>query len=413
MNPETLFRADLFRSDYHPPLTPQEVAARYDLDPASILKLDSGENPFGPIPEVRAAMGEVDFAWYPDPAYQQLREALGGYVGLPTACIAVSNGADEALDLLIRLCVGSGEAVLDSPPTFPMYATIAKMRGGRVISVPRLADFTLDVPATLAAVERHPAIKIIFACTPNNPTGTVASWPQVSALLATGRLVVVDETYIEFQGRACSLAPLVADIPNLVVVRTFSKWAALAGLRLGFACADPRVAAALMQIKAPYNVNRAAEAAARASLADLPYLDANIATIVAERSRLQKALAHYPFLHPYASAANFIFAETDGPALYETLLQHGIMVRYFAPTVARSAAIRVTVGTPAQNERLLAAIEGVRNWCGSRLLQSHWAKPYTNGEGEVVAGDHPPLARFLRVGSEAPRWQLYQGLSEA
>ena len=360
MNPEQLFRTDLFRSDYHPPLTPPEVAARYGLDPASILKLDSGENPFGPSPCVRAALGEVDPAWYPDPSYQQLRAALGGYVGLPAECIAVSNGADEALDLLIRLCVGAGEAVLDCTPTFPMYSTIAKMRGGRVISVPRLADFSLDVPAILTAVERDSAVKIIFVCTPNNPTGTIATWPEISTLLATGRLVVVDETYIEFQGRACSLAPLVADIPNLVVVRTFSKWAALAGLRLGFACADPRVAAALMQIKAPYNVNRAAEAAARASLADLPYLDANIATIVSERSRLLKALAHYPFLHPYPSAANFIYAETDGPTIYETLLQHGIMVRYFAAVDMRAAAIRFTIGTPEQNERLLAALEECR-----------------------------------------------------
>lgn len=356
MNPETLFRPDLLRSDYQPPVGADEIAARYALDPASIIKLDSGENPYGPGPKVAAALAAVDCAYYPDPSYRQLRQALAAYVGLPAEYIAVSNGADEALDLLIRLCVAPGEAVLDCPPTFSIYNTVTKMRGGRVVSLPRRADFRFDLPAMLAAVAANTDIKLIFCCTPNNPTGTAADWQDIRPLLATRRLVVIDETYIEFQGRQRSLAPLIADYPNLVVVRTFSKWAALAGLRLGYTLADPRVATALMQIKAPYNVNRAAEAAAFASLADVAYLDTNIATIIAERERVRVALPDLPFLKVYPSAANFLYVEVENPNIYETLLRRGILVRYFAATPERPAGVRITIGTPEQNERVLKAM---------------------------------------------------------
>jgi len=353
----SLIRPEIAELEPYTPILPLDVlAARLGLPAERLVKLDANENPYGPSPKALDALAHEPFYHiYPDPAHTRLRAALSDYSGQPVERILCGAGADELIDLILRLCIAPGDAVIDCPPTFGMYSFDAGVCGGRVLTVPRRADFSLD----LEGIERAATdgAKILFLTSPNNPTGNLTPPEQIARLLRLPLLVVVDEAYLEFAGGQ-GVGPWVGRHDNLAVLRTFSKWAGLAGLRVGYGLLPTWLAEQLWKIKQPYNVSVAGQEAAIASLADRETLLANVARIVSERERLLPLLAELPFLRPMPSAANFILCRVEGRSARELKLaleRQGILVRYYSTPLLRDY-IRISVGTPEQSAVLLAAL---------------------------------------------------------
>jgi histidinol-phosphate aminotransferase len=310
-------------------------------------------------PRARQALASLAYGHiYPDPESRALRAALSRFTGAPAENLLAGAGADELIDLIMRVTLNPGDAILNCPPTFGMYAFDADLNNARVINVPRKADFSLDVDGILAAAEKF-SPKLIFLASPNNPDGSLLPQPVLQKLLALPSLIVLDEAYIEFSG-ADSLCTCVPDYDNLVVLRTFSKLAGLAGLRVGYGAFPTWLMPTLWKAKQPYNVNVAASAAAIAALEDPDYLDWTVKTLVAERNRLAAALASFPFLTVYPSSANFILCrvspEINAAQLKADLAQkHGIFIRYFNKP-GLTDCIRISVGKPEQTDALLKAL---------------------------------------------------------
>lgn len=346
---------------YTPTASLEVFAAQLERPVSALIKLDANENPYGPSPRARAALAALDTTHiYPDPEARALRALLSEYAGVDAAHILAGAGADELIALILQLFLAPGDAVVNAPPTFGMYAFDTPLAHGRVIDAPRRADFSLDVPAIEAAA-RDSGAKLLFICSPNNPDGSVIPPETVERLLALPLVVVLDEAYIEFSG-AESLARRVPHTPNLIVLRTFSKWAGLAGLRVGYGIFPAEIIAHLWKIKQPYNVNVAADAAARASLADLPALRANVERLIAARERLERELATLPYLRPFPSRANFVLCRVIGldAAELRRRLAHdyGILVRHYSAPLLRDC-IRISAGTPEQIDALLRALREI------------------------------------------------------
>ncbi|MEZ4503816.1 MAG: histidinol-phosphate transaminase [Dehalococcoidia bacterium] len=346
---------------YTPIEPPEEVAARYGIDPASIVKLDGNENPYGPSPRARAALAALaeDGAHrYPDPDQRRLRTALSSHLDVPVGSIVAGAGSDELIDLVFSAYVGTGDRIVVAPPTFGMYAFDAELHGATVVEVPRAEDWSLDAGALLEAASDA---KVVFIPSPNNPTGDILPRDLALRLAETGALIVVDEAYIEFS-HAESLAREAASGLPLVVLRTFSKWAGLAGLRVGYGIMPPAIAETFMQIKQPYDLNVAAEVAALASLEDRAELDERACQITGERDRLAEALRATEWLSPSPSEANFLLCrlrDAEGAAVREALRRRGVFVRYFDTSRLRDY-IRISIGTAEDTDRLLAALDEVR-----------------------------------------------------
>ncbi len=340
------------------PIVPFEVLSR-DLGrpPDEIVKLDANENPFGPSPRAVAAAREALWHIYPDPASRFLREALAAFTGVPVDLLLAGAGADELIDLVLRAVLEQGEAVFDCPPSFGMYPFSTAVNAGRLIEVPRRADFRLDLPALREAIANEPRSRALFLCSPNNPTGDAIPDEELEDLLRLPLLIILDEAYVEFADRP-SRIEWVPQHDNLIVLRTFSKWAGLAGLRVGYGAFPATLIGDLWKIKQPYNVNVAAQQAALASLQDLDWLWQNVRALKAERERLFAALDRLPTLYPAPSQGNFILSRVAGGqalALKQHLAGLGILVRHF-DTPALRDALRISVGRPEQNDALLDAL---------------------------------------------------------
>ena len=344
---------------YVPVLPPETLAQRLGLPVEQIIKLDANENPYGPSPKALEALAQArSYHIYPDPEQRLLREAIGAYMGCAPEAVVVGAGSDELIELCVRLFVSPGASILNFPPTFGMYSFLAGVQGAKVISVNRRADHSIDLKAALAGARDA---SLVFAVSPNNPTGTPLTQDELDALLATGRPVVVDEAYAEFAGE--SYAGLVRERPNLIVIRTLSKWAGLAGLRIGYMLADPALAQLTMRIKQPYSVNVAAEVAALASFEDLALLKERVANIVAERDRLTTALAQIDGFEVTPSRTNFVLCRLSGVEAKQVqarLMQRGIMIRYFDTPLLQNH-LRISVGRRDQNDALLAALRDIVN----------------------------------------------------
>jgi histidinol-phosphate aminotransferase len=337
------------------------LAARAGMAPDQLLRLDANENPYGPSPRVAEALARYEgYEFYTD--YRRLAERIAGYAGVPPENVVLGNGGDEIIDLAVRLFVIPGESAIVCPPTFEMYTVSTEAHHGRILRIPRKDDFSLDVEGLeeivgRAAPETRP--KLLFVTSPDNPDGGTIPLETIRRLLRLPLAVVVDEAYIEFGGE--SMVPLLADHGNLVVLRTFSKWAGMAGLRLGYAVASPVVTAAMERLRPPYNVSAAAVVAALATFEDMDWVQATIGRIVAERERLSAALAALPGVQPLPSEANFCFCWLEGRSgreLAGALAERGILIRSFSdPRLA--AAVRITVGRPEQNDALIAALQEI------------------------------------------------------
>lgn len=356
----TYIREHLLGLAPYTPIEPFEIlSARLGRRPEDIVKLDANENPYGPPPEVLQALGSMKFPnIYPDPESRTLRSALSEWTNVPIEHLLVGCGADELIDLLMRCVLEPGDTIIDCPPTFTMYKFDAAVNAAGVVTVPRLDGFKLDVPAIKRAVEeRRP--KIVFLTSPNNPDGGMISEPEFLELLDLPVLVVLDEAYIEFSEEA-SRMNWVQTRDNLVVLRTFSKCAALAGLRVGYGAFPLNMIEYLWRAKQPYNVSVAAEVAAVAALSNVEYINTVRDALVSEREVLFAALRdQVAYLEPYPSSSNFVLCKVLGRSAAELrrdLAQRaGVMIRHYA-TKELDDYVRISVGTPEQTQRLLEAL---------------------------------------------------------
>jgi histidinol-phosphate aminotransferase len=323
-----------------------------------IVKVDANENPYGPSPKAIQALAAYPYYHiYPDPNHTLLREALQSYVGVNKDHLLLGTGSDELLDVVMRLFIQPGDAILNFPPTFGMYPFLAGVAGARTVSLARRPDFSLPIDEIERLFQTDAAPpKMIFVASPNNPDGSALDKTGLLRLLALPAVVVVDQAYVEFGGT--DFSAWVPRHANLVVMRTFSKWAGLAGLRVGYGVFPAPLMPHLLKIKQPYNVNAAAQTAVLASLDDLDRLQAHVQAIVRERATLLAGLRAISYLAPYPSQSNFVLNRVLGRnagELKATLEAQGILVRYYR-TPELEDCIRISVGTPEQNARVLEAL---------------------------------------------------------
>jgi histidinol-phosphate aminotransferase len=358
-------RAHLESMPPYIPIEPFEVlSARIGRDASQIIKLDANENPYGPLSAVREALGKLEFPHiYPDPESRALRKALEGFTSVPSEYLLAGAGADELIDLLMRVILEPNDPILSCPPTFGMYSFDGELNAARVIEVPRNRDFSLDMDAVCRAVELHQP-KILFVATPNNPDGSLLDTKMIDQLLDLPLLVVLDEAYIEFAaGNLGTDLSRIREVPvreNLIVLRTFSKWAGLAGLRVGYGAFPLWLMPTLWKTKQPYNINVAASVAAQVSLEHVEELGKVVELLKTERERLFSALQGISYLKPYPTRANFLLCQVqrrDAAELKKRLAEeYGIFIRYFNKPGLRDH-IRISVGRPQDTDALLEALQ--------------------------------------------------------
>lgn len=297
---------------------------------------------------------------YPDPQPAPLVDALARLYEVAPENVLIGRGSDEAIDLLVRaFCRAGNDAVAVCPPTFGMYAVCARVQNAAVIEVPLDAAFAVDVDALLAAVAAE--CKLVFLCSPNNPTGNaipIADIERIAIALKDRALVVVDEAYIEFAGGASATTLLTAHA-NVAVLRTLSKAYALAGTRIGCVLAHADVIALLRRIQAPYPLPTPCVGFALAALESdaRTRTQAFVALIRRERERVAQTLGSLPGTSVLPSVANFVCARfSDGPATYRYLLSRGIVVRNVGAYRGLKNCLRISIGTPEENDKLLRAL---------------------------------------------------------
>jgi histidinol dehydrogenase len=362
VDPMTLVRDDFQELDDYTPVQPlHELAKEIGLPVSDLVKLNANESLYGPHPGILEEINESVHHIYPDPAQRDLRAALSQHLGVPAGKIVAGAGSDELIDLVIRLF--DPPALVTCSPTFPMYRFFGKICKVPVIDVPLLAppDFRVDVDGIIRAVREQQA-RLVFLVSPNNPTGTLINNDDIRRLCNENCYVIVDEAYAEFAD--FNALELVSDYPNLMILRTFSKWAGLAGLRVGYSVSDERIVNLIMQIKQPYNVNVAANAAALVSLRHFDDVSKTLDAIRNERTRLAAVLGRFSWIKPLPSQANFVFCEIVGGKctarqVQEALFKRGVLVRCYAGGNYRilDNYIRITAARPVDTDRLLAILE--------------------------------------------------------
>nr|WP_262895762.1 histidinol-phosphate transaminase [Hymenobacter ruricola] len=326
-------------------------SARDEFEGMAPVMLDANENSLGSV-------GPEDFSRYPDPHQRAIKAELARLKGLAPDNIFLGNGSDEAIDLLVRLtCTPGQDAIVVCPPTYGMYEVAANLNDVRVVRLPLTPDFQMPetAPQTLAAS----GAKLVFLCSPNNPTGNLLHRAAIERILETfSGLVVVDEAYADFAD-APSWTTRLAEFPRLVVLQTFSKAWGLAGLRLGVAYAAPALVAYLNKIKPPYNISAATQRPALAALAAAPNLAVMRAELLGGRAFLTERLPQLPIVgHVFPSDANFLLVRfnADATRIYEQLRARGIVVRNRTTQPGCAGCLRLTVGTASENALLLQAL---------------------------------------------------------
>lgn len=360
--PERRSCLDLIKP-YEPGKPIEEVKREQGLD--SVVKLASNENPLGPSPAAMKVLAEQisSLHYYPDGSCFKLKNALAQKFGIDPEEVIVGNGTDELLTLIAMAYINPGDEGIMAPPTFSEYEFALRLMGGVPRTVPLTGDqFEYDFDALSAAVNER--TRLVFICSPNNPTGTIVHRKPLEKFLAAlppGILVVLDQAYIEYvtdPAHPDGLEYIKQGCP-LLVLRTFSKIYGLAGLRIGYGIAPAAVIADLNRVRQPFNVNAAAQAAAEAALGDRDFVDRSLA--LAEMGRKQLAAGFKRMgLKAVPTEANFCFVHvgTDSRQLFKDLLKRGLIVRS-GDIFGYPHHIRVTCGTEEQNERFLTALEEI------------------------------------------------------
>jgi histidinol-phosphate aminotransferase len=364
MNVESLIVPHVRGMRAYEPIVPLDVLSkRLGLPPERIVKLDANENPYGTSPRaLEAVAASRELHIYPDPDQTALREALSAFVGVPMEHILCGAGGDEVIDMLARLFVEPGQMIVDLPPTFGMYKWEADVLGAEYVTVPRRADFSVDIDEVEGTVRTLEASgvtpKLLFVTNPNNPDGSVTSRADLLRLLRLPVIVVVDEAYIDFSTQP-SLAPLVPEHDNLIVLRTFSKLAGMAGLRVGYGVFPLPIIRHMWKVKQPYTPNVAGSVMAIAAMQDKAWLDRSVQLLTAERQRMIDALRTVGWITPFPSETNFVLCRVgggrDARSVKQAIERQGVLVRYFDKDGLRDC-LRISVGKPEHTDALIAAL---------------------------------------------------------
>ena len=355
-----LIKEEIFDiKEYVPGKSIDDIVCAYGLDPDSIIKLGSNENPLGPSPMAVEALIKhaPQMSIYPSADASELVDTLSLYTGFPASNIAASGpGMDGLIDGLMRLIITRGDEVIIPTPTFSYYEISARANGATPVFVKRDEDYAVDVEAVLEAMSSR--TKVIFLCSPNNPSGNLVPEKDVRVIAESTRgLVFVDEAYVEFADN--SLAHLVSEYDNIIVGRTFSKAFGLAGLRIGYGIMPQWLKLEYMRAATPFNVSGAAIAAGVAALSDVDHLEKSIELARVGREYLKE---YIPF-NVYDSQANFVMVDVSPHKANDVcmgLLEKGVIVRDCSSfRDAGESLVRVTVGTRWQNERVVEGFDGV------------------------------------------------------
>jgi histidinol-phosphate aminotransferase len=326
-----------------------------------VIKLNTNENPYPPSPKVRAALRkaiDASLRLYPESRSDTLRTIAGSIYGVKPANIVAGNGSDELLSMLLRCFVGPHDRVAFPVPTYSLYDTLVAIQDG----LPAPVDFPVDFSLPSALAEQSAALT--FLCNPNAPSGTLVSLQQIEKLARSlPGVLVIDEAYVDFAGsEGVSSIPLIQRLPNLVVLRTFSKSFSLAGMRIGLAFASEHIISGMMKVKDSYNVNRLSLIAATAALQDLPWMTRNARRIQRTRKRLTTGLVRVGY-DVYPSHANFVLARKSGrnqKGVYDELKRRKILVRYF-DIAGLQDCLRITVGTNSEVQTLLREMSTIES----------------------------------------------------
>jgi histidinol-phosphate aminotransferase len=367
MDPTEYLRSDLTSLEKYLPIKPLEVLAdEIGLPVNQLVKLDANENLYGPIPEIKEAILNSNLHIYPDPSQNYLRKALSHYLNVPPSHIIAGSGSDDVIDIIIRLV--DPKVILISTPTFGMYSFLGKINKANICDVPRTSSphFDIDFPAIEQAVSKMTCERkavLMFFASPNNPTGRTLTHEQIDQLCSLGASVVVDEAYAEFcEPSFKSGVELTSKYPNLLVLRTFSKWAALAGLRVGYGVGNPTLIEWMMACKQPYNVNAAADVAAQAALQHIDKVLVTVNLIKDEKIRLLEQLSQFTWLTPIPSSANFYLVHVTGPVdaghVATALRKVGVLIRYFSTPILKDY-IRISIGKPSDTDAIITALKEI------------------------------------------------------
>jgi histidinol-phosphate aminotransferase len=326
-------------------------SARKEYSGAAQIFLDANENSFGsPLPE--------NYNRYPDPLQTEIKEKIAEWNDVKSSQIFVGNGSDEAIDLLFRIfCEPKTDNVLICPPTYGMYAVSAAINDAEIRRANLTEDFELDFQAIKRTIDAN--TKLLFVCSPNNPTGNSFGCEEVLNLAKNFHgIVVVDEAYIHFSPEK-SLVSETNNFPNLIVLQTFSKAWGLAGLRVGLAFANEEIIKLFNKIKPPYNVSQIAQKAVLRALKNKRLVEETITEIVAEREKLIENLREFSFVTKiYPSDANFVLVKTtDAERIYKFLLEEKIVVRNRSNVELCAGCLRITIGTTKENASLLKSLK--------------------------------------------------------
>ncbi|HSK97637.1 MAG TPA: histidinol-phosphate transaminase [Euzebyales bacterium] len=326
------------------------------------VHLDANENPYPPYP---GGDGQVGLNRYPEGQPDHLLERCAEHFGVPRSHLLFTRGADEAIDLLVRgFCSEGRDAAIVMPPTFAMYHHAAQVQGVALLDVPLTpGDFQIDADAVIGTQRAHPDAKLVFACSPNNPTGNLlarADIERIAGALFGRALVVVDELYLDYSG-AESLATALPEHPNIVVLRSMSKEYSLAGERFGITIAHPEVVSILGRMLPPYPLAQTTIRAVGAVLSPegMRYAQDKIARIVAERRRMAQVLDESPAVRRvFPSDANFLLVQVDDPrGLIAAMEDAGIKLRDRSTMPGAEGSVRIAVGTPEENDEMLAVLD--------------------------------------------------------
>lgn len=334
-------------------------SARDEFKGDASVFLDANENSFGsPLP--------VAYHRYPDPLQWKVKYKLADIKGVPPQNIFLGNGSDEAIDLLFRaFCRPGTDNVLLCPPTYGMYEVSANINDVTVRKATLTADFQLDLPAMEAAIDAN--TKLIFICSPNNPTANAIRREDIEMVLNNfDGIVVVDEAYINFS-RQKTLIQELTEYPNLVILQTLSKAWGLAALRVGMAFASEDIINVFNKVKPPYNINQASQELALDALNNIEQVNSWIRETVEERGKLEQALNTLPIVEKvYPSDANFLLVKTtDAKGIYQHLVDKGIIVRDRSRVELCAGCLRITIGTPVENVQLFTAL---RDMAGQNII---------------------------------------------
>ena len=323
-------------------------SARDEFHGSASVFLDANENPYN-----------APYNRYPDPMQWTLKARISEIKGVPVGSIFLGNGSDEPIDLLLRaFCEPGKEKMLTTDPTYGMYQVAAEVNNVACVKVPLRDDFSLDLPALLAHIDD--ATKLIYLCSPNNPTGNSLGHDVIREVLRRfPGIVVVDEAYIDFSAGPSFLREM-GEWQNLVVLQTLSKAWGCAAVRLGMAFASPEIIGVLNKIKYPYNVNLLTQEKAL-ELLDEERMHRQLAQILQERTRLRRDLSAIPLVRRiYPTDANFLLVDVgDADGVYLKLVEEGIIVRNRNRVTLCRGCLRITVGTPEEDDKLLAALRNM------------------------------------------------------